>query len=93
MAAPWGILALVIGVLYGALKQGRQDKGHLIRQGLFIGLVVGLVLGILGFLLRAPALGISGFVGAVVAALVITVLFVLGVWIGDLLTERRRGTA
>lgn len=90
MAVPWGLVALVVGILYGALKPGRQDKSALLRQGLMIGLVVGIILAVIGYLTGSPALGIGSFVGAVIAAIVMTLLFVLGVWLGDLFTASRR---
>ena len=92
MAVPWGLLTFVIGILYGALAAGRQDKGHLFKQGLVIGLVVALVLIVIGVLVGAPALGFGGAFGIIVAAIVLSLLFVLGVWIGDLITGARRQT-
>ena len=85
-------MALVVGFLFGALKPGRQDKSSLFKQGFMIGLVVAIVLAVIGFFTNAPALGIGGFVGVIVAAIVMTLLFIVGVWLGDLLTARRRTT-
>jgi hypothetical protein len=90
--AYWGLLAIVIGFLYGALKKGRQDKGRLLREGLMIGLVVGIVLAVIGLVAGVPLLGVSGFIGAIIAAVVITLLFILGVWLGDLVTGARKST-
>ena len=90
--APWGLLTFIIGILYGALARGRQDKGALFKQGLVIGLVLAVVLVILGVLLGAPALGIDGALGIIIAAIVLSALFILGVWIGDLITGARRQT-
>ena len=92
MAVPWGLLAFVIGILYGALKRGRQDKSDLFKQGLVIGLVVGIVLAVIGFLAGVPVLGVAGFLAAIWGALVLTLLFILGVWIGDLITGAKRRT-
>lgn len=80
----------MIGILYGALKAGRQDKSQLFKQGLVIGIVLALVLVLIGFLTGAPALGFGGALGIVVAAIVLSLLFVVGVWIGDLVTGSRR---
>lgn len=93
MAVPWGLLVFVIGILYGAIARGRQDKGGLLKQGLVIGLVLALVLVLIGWVTGAPALGLGGGLWIFVAAVVLTLLFVLGVWIGDLITagrDRRR---
>ena len=90
MALPWGLLAFVIGIAYGALKAGRQDKSDLLKQGLIIGLVVGLVLALIGFFTGYGALGVAGGLAIVWGTLVLTVLFVLGVWLGDLFTGNRK---
>ena len=92
MAVPWGLLTFVIGILYGALARGRQDKGALFKQGLVIGLVLALVLVLIGWVTGAPALGFGGGLWIVVAAIVLSLLFILGVWIGDLITGARRQT-
>lgn len=86
----WGLVAALIGFAYGALVPGKQDKGALFRQGLTIGLVLGLVLVLLGVLAGAPAFGLSGFVGLVFEVVILTLLFILGVWVGDLVTARRK---
>jgi hypothetical protein len=92
MAIPWGLVTFVIGILYGALKRGRQDKSDLFKQGLVIGIVLALVLVVIGALTGAPALGIGGALGIIVAAVVLSLLFILGVWIGDLVTGAKRQT-
>ncbi|HLF16493.1 MAG TPA: hypothetical protein VI796_03565 [Candidatus Thermoplasmatota archaeon] len=82
----WGLLALVIGVLYGWLKPGHQDKSQIMMRGLVIGLVVGVVLALLGVAVGSnPVYFGSGFLGIVLGVVVITLLFILGVWLGDLI--------
>lgn len=83
-------MAFLVGILYGALKAGRQDKWALFKQGLLIGFVVGIVLAIIGLVIGVPVLGVAGFIPAIWGALVLSLLFVLGVWIGDLITGARR---
>lgn len=90
MAVPWGLLTFVIGILYGALARGKQDKSALFKQGIVIGLVLALVLVVIGVLTGAPALGFGGALGIVVTAVILSLLFILGVWIGDLVTGANR---
>lgn len=86
----WGIVTLLIGIAYGFLAKGRQDKGRLFMTGLVIGLVLAIVFGLLGGL---SGLGLpAGFVGILIAALILTILFVIGVWVGDLIEGRSRRT-
>jgi uncharacterized protein YacL len=91
----WGLLALVVGVLYGWLKPGHQDKSQLMVRGLAIGLVVGLVLALLGVAVGSnPVYFGSGFLAILLGVVVVTLLFVLGVWLGDLIegNKSRRST-
>lgn len=91
----WGLLALVIGVLYGWLKPGNQDKSQILVRGLVIGLIVGLVFALLGVAVNSnPVYFGSGFLGIVLGVIIITLLFILGVWLGDLIegNKSRRST-
>jgi uncharacterized membrane protein YvlD (DUF360 family) len=83
-------VAFVIGVLYGAVKAGRQDKSGLLLQGLLIGVILAVVLALVGFFTGHGALGVAGGLAIVWGALVLTLVFVLGVWVGDLLTGQRK---
>lgn len=86
----WGLLVFLFGLLYGALKRGRQDKSSLFMQGLAIGVVLAIVLVLIGVLTGAPALGFGGALGIVVTAIILSLLFVLGVWLGDLISGAKR---
>jgi hypothetical protein len=88
--APWGLIAFIIGIAYGFLAHGKQDKSELFKKGLLIGLVVGIILAVVGFLAKAPVFGVGGFLAVVWGAFIITLLFILGVWLGDLLEPKTR---
>ena len=89
----WGLLVFLVGLLYGALKRGRQDKSSLFMQGLVIGIVLAIVLVVLGLLVNVPAIvGLGGAFGIIVTAIILSLLFVLGVWVGDLVSGARRQT-
>ncbi len=87
----WGFLVFLVGILYGWMTPGRQDKTRLFMNGLWIGLVLAIVLALLGVLLSAPAvpLGVN-VVGVVLSVLLLTVLFIVGAWLGDLIEGSRR---
>jgi CDP-diglyceride synthetase len=82
----WGLLVILGGLLYGWMTPGRQDKGHLLWNGFLLGIVVALVLALLGAAIGAQPLPLgAGLVGIVLTVLILTVLFVLGTWLGDLI--------
>lgn len=89
----WGILTFGVGVVYGLLRPGRENKWLLFKTGLLIGLILALVFALIGFFLDVDPLGFgTTFLGLFVTVLVLTVLFVLGAWVGDLIegVARRR---
>jgi hypothetical protein len=89
----WGLLALVIGFLYGWLKPGVQDKGEILARGLIIGLIVGLVLALVGYGIGSnPVYYGTGFLGIFLGVVIITLLFILGAWIGDLIEGKPKRT-
>jgi len=52
--------------------------------------VIAVVLAVIGWLTGAPALGFGGAVGVIITAIILTLLFIVGVWLGDLITGARR---
>ena len=85
----WGLLALVVGLLYGWLTPGTQDKSRILVHGLVIGFVVAIVLALLGVAVGSNPLQFGGgFFGIFLSVVVITLLFVLGVWLGDLMGSK-----
>ena len=86
MRVMWGLLIFLVGLLYGWMSPGRQDKGRLLWNGFLIGIVVALVLALLGAALGAAPLPLgAGILGIVLSVLILTVVFVAGAWLGDLL--------
>ncbi|MHB8604370.1 MAG: hypothetical protein ACYDCK_03860 [Thermoplasmatota archaeon] len=95
MDVPWGgLLVLVLGVWYGYMTPGKQNKMALFARGILFGLLVAIVFALVGIVLnfRAFALG-AGVIGIAYEAVVLTVLFVIGVFVGDLLEGKKKSAA
>ena len=81
----WGLLIFLVGLLYGWMTPGRQDKGRLLWNGFLMGIVVALVVALLGAALDSAPLPLGfGIVGMVLIILILTIVFVVGAWLGDL---------
>lgn len=81
----WGLLIFLAGLLYGWMTPGRHDKGRLVWNGFLMGIVIALALALLGAALGSAPLPLgAGIVGIVLTVLVLTVVFVAGAWLGDL---------
>lgn len=81
----WGTATLVVGGLFGWLTPGLQNRDRVLRLGLVLGVAVALVLAGLGALIGSPPLGIGTEPVDVASSVIgMAVLFVVGVWIGDI---------
>lgn len=88
----WGLLiALLIGIAFGYMSPGRQDKSRLFMKGLLWGVVIALVVAALGFFFGMNPLGLgdNGFFGLLISFVVLTVVFLIGVWVGDMIEGRK----
>ncbi len=88
------ILSFILGIIYGYASPGREDRSMLLRNGLLIGIILGIILVVLG-LLVSPGLLVLGAVTysavmIVLEVVILTVLFIIGTWIGDWFEERSR---
>lgn len=82
----WGLATLPIGGLFGWMTPGLRNRTRVLRVGLGLGIVVGVVLAVFGRAIGSRPLGIGDTgTDAVAAGIGMAVLFVVGVWIGDVL--------
>lgn len=88
----WGWLVFLVGIAYGYVKPGRQDKTDILKTGIIAGIVVALLFALLGWAANFDLLGFNlgpGIVGTILAFVVLTVVFIVGVFIGDWLEGMR----
>ena len=92
MAVPWGLVVFLVGIAYGWMMAGKQDKSDIFKRGLLWGLVAAIVVAILGYFFNVNPLGLgdTGFLSLFLSFVVLTVVFIIGVWIGDLIPGGRR---
>lgn len=88
MAVPWGLLLFPAGIAYGWMHARRHAGAGAYRGALLWGLAAAAILSLAGFLLNSNPLGLenTGFVLLTISAFVLTVVFLVGTWIGDLFT-------
>jgi len=83
------LLIILAGVVYGYVRPGKEDKMKILKNGFKWGLVIGVVLGIIGFILKrslvALGAGVAGVFVILIVALAITIEFIIGTFLGDLL--------
>ena len=102
MAGDLSIIIVILGMLYGFFNKGTENYLKILFKGLKIGLSIGIIIGIIVFLFGTLAGGIiaglaggllAGFGGAILFIIligIITVEFIIGVFIGDILEKLLR---
>lgn len=81
-----GWLVLFIGIAYGYMNPGKEDRMALLKKGTMIGVVLGIIFGVIGFFYaRFSILGglVYGFVGTIIEIVLLTIFFIVGTYIGD----------
>jgi len=84
------ILIIIIGIIYGYMKPGKEDRSALLKKGVVIGIILGAVMVVLGLiggrwiLLLGSLAGVFVFVEVIILA----ILFIIGTYIGDMLERK-----
>jgi hypothetical protein len=88
------LLVLIIGIAYGFLHKGKEDKGALLKMGAIIGIALGILFGLAAMFIVPGGLGIGvgiiGGLGIFIGIIILAVIFVIGVFIGDFLEDKFR---
>jgi hypothetical protein len=102
MAGDLSIIIVILGMLYGFFNKGTENYLKILFKGLKIGLTIGIIIGIIAFLFSTLLGGIvagltggfiAGFGGSILFIIIIgiiTVEFIIGVFIGDILEKLLR---
>ncbi len=87
---PWGIAVFLLGIVYALVSRQRLRKIRLMKHGLLLGIVIAAALALIGYFTDSPALGVGGVLAVVWSTLVMTVIFLLGAWLGKVLGPKRK---
>lgn len=79
------ILALIIGIAYGYLKPGKEDRMALLKKGLLIGIALAVIFVAIGFFAGALLLGGLAGIAILLEVIILAILFIIGTFIGDYL--------
>lgn len=78
-------LAFIIGLVYGYMKPGKEDRWGLLKTGAMYGLILGVIFGIIGFFVGGLFLFTVGVIGTFLNVIFLVIVFIAGTFIGDLL--------
>ncbi len=86
------VLIIIVGIIYGYAHPGKEDRVHILKKGLRYGFIIGAIFGFIGLFTGnisvALASGFVGIIGFIIVALIISIEFVIGTFIGDFLEEK-----
>ncbi|MEE8358137.1 MAG: hypothetical protein V3R82_01855 [Candidatus Hydrothermarchaeales archaeon] len=86
------VLIIIVGIIYGYVHPGKEDRMHILKKGLRYGFIIGVIFGFIGLFTGsvsvALASGFVGIIGFVIVALIISLEFVIGTFVGDFLEEK-----
>lgn len=93
------LLIVLIGVAYGYVRPGKEDKIGLLKQGVIIGIVLGIIVALL-FMVLAPITGqgililggIAGGLFILIEVIILAILFIIGTFIGDWIESTTKKT-
>jgi hypothetical protein len=90
MAYTLEILIILIGIIYGYMRPGKEDRSALLKKGVIIGIILGVIMVVLGLIGGREILLLGSLVGAVVfiEVIILAVLFIIGTYIGDMLERK-----
>jgi len=84
------ILIIIIGIIYGYMKPGKEDRSALLKRGVVIGIILGAIMVVLGLIGGGGILLLGSLAGAVVfiEVIILAILFIIGTYIGDMLERK-----
>lgn len=86
MAYTLEILIIVIGIIYGYMNKGKEDRFALLKKGAVIGIILGAIMVVIGFIGGGGILLLGSLAGAYIfiEVIILAVLFIIGTIIGDM---------
>jgi amino acid transporter len=79
LTLPFTVIVFIIGIAYGFLRPGKENKWGLLKWGVIIGIILAIVFWLISFFIS----GIGGF--GFWAFIIYLIVFIIGVFIGDAL--------
>lgn len=85
------ILIIIIGIIYGYSKPGKEDRSALLKNGVIIGIILAAIMVVLGLIGGREILLLGSLAGVAVfiEVIILAVLFIIGTYIGDMLERKR----
>ncbi len=82
------LLVLIIGIAFGYMRSGKENKWGLLKWGLIIGIILGIIFGLISMFTGGLFFGESW--GIFVEVVLYVIVFIIGVFLGDMLEGMKK---
>jgi len=82
------LLVLIIGIAFGYMRSGKEDKWGLLKWGVIIGIILGIIFGLISMFTGGSFFGEAW--GIFVEIVLYVIVFLIGVFIGDMLEGMKK---
>ena len=86
------ILAFIIGLVYGYVKPGKEQRWELFKKGIIYGIILGIIFGLIGFFVGGALLFAVSAIGIFIEVVFLVIIFIIGTFIGDILEAKIKKT-
>jgi len=80
----------VIGIAFGFLRSGKEDKWGLLKWGLIIGIILGIIFGLISLFTGGILAGLGEAWGVFISIVLYVIVFIIGVFIGDMIEGMKK---
>lgn len=84
LTLPFTIIVFILGIAFGYMRKGKEDKWGLLKWGIIIGIILAIVFWVIGFFFG----GLGGF--GFWAFIIYLIVFIIGVYIGDVIEAKMK---
>ena len=81
------ILAFIIGLVYGYVKPGKEERWDLLKKGIVYGIILGIVFGVIAFFVGGLLFSAAGAIGVFIEVVFLVIIFIIGTFVGDVLED------
>jgi len=86
------ILALIIGLIYGYLKPGIEQRWELFKKSVIYGVILAIIVGLLFFFVGGALAFEASAMLVIITVILFAILFIFGTFIGDVLEAKFKKT-
>ena len=82
----FGILAFIIGLVYGYAKPGKEERWELFKKGIIYGIILGIIYGVIVRILMGELSHlVAGGIVIYITVVFIVIMFIIGTFFGDII--------